>query len=220
MRDEQHGHAAFPAAGGQQTENLPLNGRIQRGGGFVRQQQAGAAGQGHGDHNPLAHAAGKLVGVIVVTAVRIGNAHFSQQGRGLPTGSHAGKAQVQPQGLGHLAAHGEHGVEGGHGLLKNHAHPAAAHAPHLTPGAGGKVRAFQKYAAPLYGVFGQQTQHGPGRKAFAAARFAHQAGGGACSYLQGKPLHSGQQTLIRAEKYAQAFQRQQRGGPLRRGMAI
>ena len=35
-----------------QLQHLGLNGHVQRRGGFVGNQQLGAAGQGHGDHGP------------------------------------------------------------------------------------------------------------------------------------------------------------------------
>ena len=53
------------AAVGQQLQDLGLYGDIQGGGGLVGDEQFWFVDQGHGDHHALAHAAGKLVGVIV-----------------------------------------------------------------------------------------------------------------------------------------------------------
>ena len=46
-------------------EHLGLHGHVERGGRLVGDQQLRVAGDGHGDHRPLAHAAGELVGVHV-----------------------------------------------------------------------------------------------------------------------------------------------------------
>ena len=56
-----------------EVENLRLHGHIQRCGGFVCNQKIGLAGQGHGDHDALAHAARKLMGVLVNASQSIGN---------------------------------------------------------------------------------------------------------------------------------------------------
>jgi hypothetical protein len=57
VRDQHQRHAAVFLQAAQQVENLRLDGDIQRRGGFVGNQQLGVAGNGHGDHHALAHAA-------------------------------------------------------------------------------------------------------------------------------------------------------------------
>jgi hypothetical protein len=47
----------------QQVEDLGLDGDVERGGGLVGDEQARVAGERHGDHDALAHAAGELVRV-------------------------------------------------------------------------------------------------------------------------------------------------------------
>ena len=61
-----------------QLEDLRLDGHIQRRGRLVGDQQAGVAGQGHGDHGALAHAAGQLVRVLADALLRGGDAHLLQ----------------------------------------------------------------------------------------------------------------------------------------------
>src|SRR3546814_17068634 len=62
-------------------QHLRLNGDIERGGRLVRQQQLRPAGQRHGDHHPLAHAAGELVRVVVQALARqIGRASGRERG--------------------------------------------------------------------------------------------------------------------------------------------
>ena len=58
-------HAEFALQPAQQQQHLDLHRGIERGGRFVGQQQARAAGQRHGDHRALAQAAGQLVRIVV-----------------------------------------------------------------------------------------------------------------------------------------------------------
>ena len=46
-----------------EVEDLGLDGDVEGGGGLVGDEQLRLAGQRHGDHHPLAQAAGELVGV-------------------------------------------------------------------------------------------------------------------------------------------------------------
>src|SRR5512133_1503645 len=52
---------------------LGLNGDIQRSGWLISNQQVRIAGQGHGDHNPLAHATAQLVGIVTYAVTCGGN---------------------------------------------------------------------------------------------------------------------------------------------------
>ena len=63
-------------------EHLGLDGHVQRGGRLVGDQQLGVERHGHGDHRPLAHAAGELVRVVVDPAVRLRDAHQLEQFHG------------------------------------------------------------------------------------------------------------------------------------------
>ena len=62
--DEDHRHVAVAALLAEQVEDLRLHGDVERGGRLVGEQQRRAAGQGDGDHHPLAHAARQLVRVL------------------------------------------------------------------------------------------------------------------------------------------------------------
>jgi hypothetical protein len=61
VRDQQHGHAGLLLQSLQQPQHLGLDGHVERRGRLVRDQQLRVTGQGHGDHDPLLHAAGELV---------------------------------------------------------------------------------------------------------------------------------------------------------------
>ena len=62
-----------------QVEDLRLHGDVERGRRLVGDDQARLAGERHGDHHALAHAAGILVRVGREPARRVGNAHAAEQ---------------------------------------------------------------------------------------------------------------------------------------------
>ena len=57
VRDQDDRHAGLLLQVAQQVEDLRLHGDVERGGRLVGDQQVGLAGQRHGDHHALAHAA-------------------------------------------------------------------------------------------------------------------------------------------------------------------
>jgi hypothetical protein len=61
VTDQQQRHAQALLQGFEQQQDLALHGHVQRRGGLVGDQQFRLAGQGHGDHHPLALAAGQLM---------------------------------------------------------------------------------------------------------------------------------------------------------------
>ena len=63
VADEEHGEAELAAQGGEQGEDLGLNGDIEGGDRFVGDKEVGAGGEGAGDADALALAAGELVRV-------------------------------------------------------------------------------------------------------------------------------------------------------------
>ena len=66
--DEDHGEAEFSAQLAQQVEDLGLDGDVEGGDRFVGDDQFRLRGEGAGDGDPLALAAGKLVGVFAQVA--------------------------------------------------------------------------------------------------------------------------------------------------------
>ena len=62
MADEDIGHVQLLLELGHQIDNLGLDGHVQGGDNLVADDEFGAQGQGPGDGDPLALAAGELVG--------------------------------------------------------------------------------------------------------------------------------------------------------------
>ena len=58
VADEQAGHVSLAAQPCDKVDDLRLDGHIEGGGGLVGNEDVRLAGQSHGDHDTLAHAAG------------------------------------------------------------------------------------------------------------------------------------------------------------------
>ena len=111
----------------QQIEDLRLDGDVERGGRLVGDQQLRPAGERHGDHHPLAQAAGQLDADIAPDR-RSGRADADlsqhlERARAAPRA--ARRSAMQPQHLGDLVADGEGRIEAGHRLLEDHADAVA-----------------------------------------------------------------------------------------------
>ena len=95
------------------------------------------AGQRDGDHDALAHAAGKLMRILLQPALRIGDADQAEQARcARRCGRRAVRAAMLLQRLGDLPPDGQHRIERGHRLLEHHADLAAADLAHLLGATG------------------------------------------------------------------------------------
>ena len=181
----------------QQVQYLRLDGHIQGRGGLIGDDEPGAARQCHGDHDALAHAAGQLVGEVLIHALAVGDAHHLQQLDGALLDLLLGAALVVVEGddLVQLVADAEHRVQGGHRLLEDHGHRVAPQVLHDL------VRRFchiidliaqvQAYLAlhhltlwPL-----EQLHQGQAGNGLAAAGLAHHAHGLADGHGEADAVH-------------------------------
>ncbi len=131
MRDEHDGHGASALEFAEEFEDLGLDGDVEGGGGLVGEEEAWPAGECHGDHDALAHAAGELVGVL---SDAFGGLWDSDVGHGLECDVERVlglDVLVEEDGLDDLVSDGVDGVERGHGLLEDHGDVVAADLSHL-----------------------------------------------------------------------------------------
>ena len=129
MRDEDHGRAHLAAQPADQVQDLRLDGHVERRGRLVGDQELRFAGERHGDHHALAHAAGELVRIAPRPGRRFGDADQAQQlGRPRARGRHRDPF-MDVQRLGDLPAHRLDGIERAHRVLEDHRDPAARAAP-------------------------------------------------------------------------------------------
>ena len=125
--DQQHGGVGGRGAFFQEAQDLRLHRNVQRRGGLVGDDQLRAAGERHRDHHPLAHAAGEFVRISVEGALRVRNLHVSEQIDAEFARFFLGNLLMAQDHVEHLFAHAQDRVQGGHRLLENHRHFAAAH---------------------------------------------------------------------------------------------
>ena len=119
MCDEDNADAEFLLERFQQVEDSLLYRHVEGCGGLVGDDDIGIVYQRHGNHHALLLSATKLVGVAVEDLLGAGEEHLTEKLNDT--------LSVTPH-LEHLLAAFLHRVEGGHGLLENHADAFAADA--------------------------------------------------------------------------------------------
>ena len=128
MGDQQQRQAAFRFQLRQQFEDLRLDRDVERGGGFVGDQQRGVVRQRRGDHHALTLAAGQLVRKRIETVFGVGEAGLGQHLDDAGAQGGARQPAVQRDCLRHLPANPMQRIEAGHRLLEHHAGDVAARA--------------------------------------------------------------------------------------------
>ena len=78
VRNENHRHAQICLQFLEQPQDLRLHGDIERRSWFIGNKHLGIGDQRHGNHHPLAHAAGKLVRIRMYPLGSIENADLFQ----------------------------------------------------------------------------------------------------------------------------------------------
>ena len=122
-----------------QPQHLRLHRDVERGGGFIGDQQTRPARQRDRDHHPLPHPARELERIAGELARGIGDAHALQHPPRLRHRGGLAHALVQHQRLGDLLADAQHRVEAGHRLLEHHRDLGAAQPAHRLLALAGQV---------------------------------------------------------------------------------
>jgi hypothetical protein len=211
--DHQHRRAQLALEPLDQLQNLGLDGDVQGRGGLVGDDQAGPAGEGHGDHGPLAHAPGELAGVFPQPLLGGGDAHQAQHVRGLLPGLPAVRMLVQPDGFDDLVPDGIDRVQGAHGLLKDHGDLVAPDAAQLLRFLGQQVLSLEEDLSGLDAAGrGHEPEDGQGGDALAAARLPDHGQGLALADADVHTVHRPDQAVVGVETGLQVFHFQQRSG--------
>ena len=164
------------------------------------------AGQGHGDHDALAHAAGKVVGELGEPDLGRGEPDAREHRDGAAPGLLLGHALVGQEDLGELAADRVHGVERRHGLLEDHADAAAADALHLHGGQVQEVPALEDDlpSQDLSGRLREQPHQRERGHALAAARLPDKAQGAPGLDREADGVDGAQEPLVGVKTYGEA----------------
>ena len=118
--DQHDGRAGVAAQAAHQVEDLRLDGDVERRRRLVGDQELRPAGQRHGDHGALAHAARELVWIVVDPLLGAGDSHQLQHFDGARAGCRSVESLMAPDRLDDLVADRVGGVERGHRLLEDH----------------------------------------------------------------------------------------------------
>src|SRR5262249_46049175 len=105
------------------------------------------ASQGHGDHHSLAHAARKLMWIVVNSASRRRNPDALKHSNGMSQRLLGRMPQMQPRDFRKLLSDGEERIKRRHWILKDHRDSIAANFRQLSLAHGQKISPFEKRAA-------------------------------------------------------------------------
>jgi len=181
--DEQVGEAKLLLEVFQQVDHLRLDGDIQRGDGFIADNQRGVQRKGAGHTHPLPLTARKFVRVAVgVSGVE---AHEREQFFNTFFRGFAIHDAMHQDRFANDFAHRHAGVEAGIGVLEDHLHLAAHQAQFFAFGLD-QVAAFKNHTARGGAV---KLQNGASSSGLAAARFANQAQSFAFVDLKRNAIH-------------------------------
>ncbi len=111
--------------------------------------------------------------VLADALLGVRDAHRAQHLHGVVPGLPPAQPLVVHDDLHHLLLDIEIGVQGGHGILENHRHFAAAHLVEFVPAHGHQVPSLEQRLARGPAVLGDQPEQGHHGLGFAGARFAH-----------------------------------------------
>ena len=197
MGNEHDGRVVLSLQFFHQFKNLGLDCHIQGSGGLVGNEHLGAAAHGHGDHGPLAHTAGELMGVLVNALLRGGDPHLCQQLQRPGTAGSFVQVRMVLQILPDLESDGVDRVEGGHRVLKDHGYVPAAEGAHFLAVAGQLIDPNVTLLAVVgdgpalnAGELGQKLHDGRGRHALAAARLPHHTEGPSLIKFEGDAVEN------------------------------
>ena len=155
-----------------QLQDLRLDGDVKRRGRLVSDQEFWIAGERHGDHYALPHAAGKLMRIFAHAPRGLGDADQCQHFDRARFGSLLVEPLMHPQRLADLAADGQHRIEARHRLLEDHRNVVTADGAHLGLGELQQILALEADGArDLARGLGDQPHQRHGGDRLAAAGF-------------------------------------------------
>ena len=176
VRDQDDRRACFLAQHAHQVEDLRLDGHVERGGRLVGDKKVGLASERHRDHDPLTHAAGEPVRIVVEAPFGRWDVHAAQHLDRSFLCSRARQRAMAQYAFGDLFADSERGVERSHRLLEDHRQSVTAKLAHLGWQKLREVDTLEAYLAVDASRWRGDESHDRQRgNALAAAGFADDA---------------------------------------------
>jgi hypothetical protein len=172
--NQKDGHAEFAAQAVQQIKDLRLHGHIESGRRLVRNEDIRLKGNGHGDEDPLAHAPGELVRVVIDPPLRSRDPHCAEQLDRTPSCCLGIKLTVHAKEFADLISDRQHWIQGRECILKHKADPISAHgspcvvrnAEHVLTGK------HEALSTDRHSRTAEKTHNRAGRHGFPGARLA------------------------------------------------
>ena len=189
MRDEEVGEGEFALEIAEEVDDLRADGDVEGGDGLVEDEKFGAEGEGAGNVDALALAAGEFVRIAGHGGVV--EADLAEEFLTAAAAFGAGMLFVDDEGLGDDLLDAHAGIEGGVGVLKDGLH-AAAEGAQLGLGNAGDGVAVEGDGAG--GGF-DEAEDDAGDGAFAGAGFADEAEGLAALDGEGDAVDDGSGVL-------------------------
>jgi hypothetical protein len=134
VRHQHHRRAVFAAQPLQERDDLGLDRDVERGRRLVGHDQPRPGAESERDHDPLTHAAGELVRIVIDAHFGAGDTHLLQEFDRPRLGLAGRQRQMGLDRLDQLAAHRIERIEAGQRILKNRADLRAADLAHLLVG--------------------------------------------------------------------------------------
>src|SRR6478609_5962529 len=176
VTDHQNGRSPLGTKIADEVDDFSLDRDVQCCRRLVREQQVRAARQRNGDHDPLAHASRQLMRIILDPPLRRRNAYARERLYRLPFGILPGRALVEHEHFGDLAADRGQRVERRHRLLENHRDAVASELPNLRWRKRLNLAPVEPDGPPADAQrVAQQPDERQRRDALAAAGFPHEA---------------------------------------------
>ena len=174
VRDQHHRRAGVALRRLEERHHLRLDRRVEGGRRLVGDQDARPRRQRHGDHHPLAHAAGEAVRVVVDPRLRVGQVNAAQQRDRLAPCLGPGPRAVRADRLDDLPADRLHRIQRGDRILEDHRDAAVAQLAHAGLARLHQVLAFETDAAAseAHAGLGQDAHQRQRRQRLAAAGLA------------------------------------------------
>lgn len=175
VSNEQNAHAERFFEVEEEVDDLCLHGDVESGGRFVRDEQFRLGSQGHGDHDTLLHAAGKLMRKGLGAELWFSDLDQVEQTDNF--GFRGVGGTMQAESFQDLGANAKNGVQGSGWFLEDIVHDFSAD---LAKPVFGKLQnglSPQKDLAPTIngGRRRNESSDGEGGETFAAATFADEA---------------------------------------------
>src|SRR5664280_2275271 len=205
VRNDEDSHTELLLKSAHQVKNLCLDGDIKRRRGFIRDQELRIRGQCHGYHDPLAHAAAHLMGVLAEAPFGLGDAYQVKHLDGTLLRLNAIDLLMQGNGFTDLIPNRVDGVERCHGFLEDHGDFVTAYHSHLFFILLEKVFPIEEDLASddLARRVGNKAHDREGCNGFSATRLAHQAYNLSPVNSQVNTIHGRNNTILCVEKRTQ-----------------